>query len=250
MNIEIKKIDTTESTNKEASNYWHNIDSDTMVLFYTFNQTQGRGQGDNKWYSEPHKNITATILWKLKHPIPLLNIPLFFISEWIAINICNELNNYLKVDKTTIKWPNDIIINNKKIGGILIENIIIGQELLAIIGGFGININQETFPPELKNATSLKIITKETYKEDEILMNIFHKMIESAERIIKERHQIHEEYKNLVITKETQKGYILKNKDIIDIQIIDLMPDGAIIIKDKNNLNIKKYYHHEFRIVY
>ena len=77
MNIEIKKIDTTDSTNLEASNNWQNVDPDTMVLFYTWNQTNGRGQGNNKWYSEPNKNITATILWKMKQPISLSEIDMY-----------------------------------------------------------------------------------------------------------------------------------------------------------------------------
>lgn len=249
MNIEIKKIDTTDSTNKEASDYWQNVDPDTLVLFYTWNQTNGKGQGSNKWYSEPNKNITATILWKIQQPITLSEIPLFAFSEWLAVTICDELNNYLKYQKIRIKWPNDIIINNKKIAGILIENIIIGQELIAIIGGFGININQEKFPQELKNATSLKLITQKSYNEKEILMKIFNKIIESSENIIKDKEKIHETYKKLVITNENQKGEILKTKEVIEIRIIDIEADGAIIIKTKKE-EVRRYYHHEFRVGY
>lgn len=250
MNIEIKKIDTTNSTNKEASNYWQNIAPNTMVLFYTWDQTNGRGQGNNKWYSEPYKNITATILWKMQQPISLSEIPLFTFSEWLAITICNELNNYLKYQKIKIKWPNDIIIDNKKIGGILIENIIIGQELIAIIGGFGININQEKFPQELTNATSLKLITQKEYNEKEILMKIFNKLVESSENIIKDKEKIHETYKKIVITNEKQKGEILKIKEEIEMRIIDIEADGAIIIKAKKEDEIRRYYHHEFRVGY
>ncbi len=250
MNIEIKKIDTTDSTNKEASDYWQNVDPDTLVLFYTWNQTNGKGQGSNKWYSEPNKNITATILWKIQQPITLSEIPLFAFSEWLAVTICDELNNYLKYQKIRIKWPNDIIINNKKIAGILIENIIIGQELIAIIGGFGININQEKFPQELKNATSLKLITQKSYNEKEILMKIFNKIIESSENIIKDKEKIHETYKKLVITNENQKGEILKTKEVIEMSIIDIETDGAIIIKAKKGDEIRRYYHHEFRVSY
>ena len=250
MNIEIKKIDTTDSTNLEASNNWQNVDPDTMVLFYTWNQTNGRGQGNNKWYSEPNKNITATILWKMKQPISLSEIPLFVFSEWLAITICNELNNYLKYNKIKIKWPNDIIIDNKKLGGILIENIIIGQELIAIIGGFGININQEKFPKELTNATSLKLITQKNYNEKEILMKIFNKLVESSENIIKDKEKIHEKYKKIVITNEPQKGEILITKEVIEMRIIDIEVDGAIIIKAKKENEIRRYYHHEFRVGY
>lgn len=250
MNIEIKKIDTAESTNKEASNYWQNVAPDTMVLFYTWNQTNGRGQGNNKWYSEPYKNITATILWKMQQPISLSEIPLFAFSEWLALTICNELSNYLTYQKIKIKWPNDIIIDNKKIGGILIENIIIGQELIAIIGGFGININQEKFPQELTNATSLKLLTQKKYNEKEILMKIFNKIKESSENIIKDKEKIHETYKKYVLTNEIQKGEILKTKEMIEMSIIDIETDGAIIIKTKKGDEIRRYYHHEFRVSY
>jgi len=81
-------------------------------------------------------------------------------------------------------------------------------------------------------------------------MKIFKKLVESSENIIKDKEKIHKTYKKIVITNEDQKGEILKTKEIIEMRIIDIEADGAIIIKAKKENKIRRYYHHEFRVGY
>ena len=63
----------------------------------------------------------------------------------------------------SVKWPNDILSANKKIGGILIENTVKGKKINNSIIGIGLNVNQEKFPDSLKNVTSLKKITNKEF---------------------------------------------------------------------------------------
>src|SRR5690606_15138000 len=80
----------------------------------------------------------------------------FNLNILISLGVLNWLTHYVK--DVSIKWPNDIYIGKKKVGGILIENQLLGSSIKSSIVGIGINVNQETFPEELNNrATSLNL---------------------------------------------------------------------------------------------
>ena len=201
-------------------------------------------------YSEANNNIAATILWRFKDPINVKDIPLFLFSEWVAVNICKELNKILNEDKFTIKWPNDIVINNKKICGILIENVIMGNEIHALVAGFGININQINFPDDIPNATSLKLLTNKDYDVYEIVMSIFNSLIDTTNFIFYDGETIHQEYKKMALKINIVDGLLLESREKLRVQIMDILEDGAIIVKNFNNNMINKFYHHQFRVIY
>ena len=138
-----------------------------MDLVMAINQSSGRGQRENKWFSEPYKSLTISIYKNFKdssisHP--------FLISAVISISIVKCLEK-LKVPKVLIKWPNDILSCNKKIGGVLIENFFTKGKLVDSVIGIGLNINQDSFN-NLNNASSLKMETGKNWKIQNILENL------------------------------------------------------------------------------
>ena len=118
----------------------------------TYNQTAGRGQRGNSWESEPHKNLTFSVLLKPQHIIAREQ---FYISEIVSVAIVNTLRKYIIDQPIAIKWPNDIYVNDDKICGILIENTLSGYSISQSIAGIGININQQTFLSNAPNPISL-----------------------------------------------------------------------------------------------
>jgi BirA family biotin operon repressor/biotin-[acetyl-CoA-carboxylase] ligase len=86
----------------------------------------------------------------------------FVLNAAVAV-ACYEFFNCYAIDNTTIKWPNDIYWRDRKAGGILIENVLMGNQWKYAIVGIGININQTLFPATIKNAVSLKQITGKTF---------------------------------------------------------------------------------------
>ena len=106
-----KFLNKTQSTNDEAKKYSAASHGHTIL---TYNQTKGRGRRNNKWFSTPNKSLTFTIMLE-KIKISNQNI----LSLLTSVVIVNTIKKKLKVN-CKIKWPNDIILNNKKIGGILI----------------------------------------------------------------------------------------------------------------------------------
>jgi len=127
-------------------------------------QTLGRGQMGTRWESKPYKNLTFSILRKIDSEK---------VTNPFILNICVSLAVYTLLNKLQlpdlkVKWPNDILSGNFKICGILIENIISGNRMVASVIGIGINVNQITFN-NLPKVSSLKLLTGKTFNLDQLL---------------------------------------------------------------------------------
>jgi BirA family biotin operon repressor/biotin-[acetyl-CoA-carboxylase] ligase len=131
-------------------------------------QYAGRGQQQNKWHSEPGKNLTFSILLTPSF-LPVINQ--FDLTRVVSLGVFDALAPYLG-DKLKIKWPNDIYYEDHKLGGILIETHIQGDRIKDAVIGIGLNINQESFLPGAANAISLKQILHKDYDLRTILSEI------------------------------------------------------------------------------
>ncbi len=129
------------------------------AVFFANEQTMGKGQMGKKWHSLPGENMLFSVILNTAHlsfskPFPL--------SAAIALACVDLLRQFIPED-ICIKWPNDIYWGDRKAGGILIENIILGTHWPWAIVGIGININQTNFDKLGNKAVSLKQITGKTY---------------------------------------------------------------------------------------
>ena len=143
---EILVYESTSSTNDVAAEYSRNADNDGLAIFAE-QQTTGRGRGGNQWLSNRADSILCSIvLTQNEFPIELLSLV-------FAVAVAEAVGKPAR-----IKWPNDIILNGRKVAGILLESKPNG----ACIVGVGINCHQrkDSFAPELQPiATSLDIET-------------------------------------------------------------------------------------------
>jgi BirA family biotin operon repressor/biotin-[acetyl-CoA-carboxylase] ligase len=137
--------------------------------YFTFEQTAGKGQRGNKWYTEPGQNIILSIVLI---PNNLSIDDIFLCSGAIAAG-CYDFFSALAGEETRIKWPNDLYWGDRKAGGILIENIFAGQKWKYSVVGIGININQVMFDPALSNPVSLRQITGKTFDIQTLLVDLF-----------------------------------------------------------------------------
>ena len=157
-----------DSTNTKA---WELISKNTEngTVIITDNQTLGRGRQSNKWNSTPNKSLTFSIIM---YPNALPNqINLYSLIAGLTITDCLYEYNI----QAQLKWPNDILINNKKVGGILCESKISGGAIKSMVIGIGLNVNENVteFPKDLRNiATSLKIESGKQYQLEILLANI------------------------------------------------------------------------------
>lgn len=148
------------STNEYAMKSLSNNDPNRQTCVYTYNQTRGRGQIGRQWYSGTAKNISCSFRYYLTT---------FKVKDQFLINMAFSLAIWDFVSafipsQVSIKWPNDIYVADRKIAGLLIQNMVRKDTISSTILGVGININEDQFPPDLPNPIALSELTTKSYK--------------------------------------------------------------------------------------
>ena len=162
--IKLNAIDSTNSYLKQLCVTESVTDYTTVI---TKKQTAGRGQMGAIWNAEPSKNLTFSVFKELSG---FYMISPFYISMVVTLSIIKTLKAF-SIPHLSVKWPNDILSANKKICGVLIENVIKLSNFKASIIGIGLNVNQTNFK-SLPRASSLKLISGNIYNIDELALNI------------------------------------------------------------------------------
>lgn len=174
--------DSIDSTNSEARRRLRELDN-LSVLSARY-QTAGRGQGDHSWHSRPGENLMFSVILKFGCPGGLARLEAsrtLLITEIITVAIREFLLDGFGVD-CRIKWPNDIYVADRKLCGILIENVLAGKEVDTSIIGVGLNLNQTVFPEDLPNPVSLAVLTGRTYGLEETMQALADRIAEMADR--------------------------------------------------------------------
>jgi BirA family biotin operon repressor/biotin-[acetyl-CoA-carboxylase] ligase len=191
-------------------------------------QSQGKGQAGNQWISDKESNLLFSIVLK----------PVFLPAErqfYLSMCISNGLSEFVSsiAGSATIKWPNDILVEGKKIAGILIENTIMGNMLNTCITGIGINVNQHEFPAGLENATSLAMITGKSYLLHALLSDLLKFLSSSVNNLYNGRLAIiRTNYLNNLQGLNQWAGYADSNGSF-EGRITDVADSGELIILDR-----------------
>jgi BirA family biotin operon repressor/biotin-[acetyl-CoA-carboxylase] ligase len=164
--ITLKEVDSTNTFLKNTLSNSKPLPEGTVIM--AEGQYAGRGQQQNRWHSDAGKNLTFSILLK---PSFIAISDQFDLTRAISLGVYDALYPLLG-DGLKIKWPNDIYYNDMKLGGMLIENAIQGSQIKHAVIGIGLNINQDSFPEYLPNATSIKQILQGDYDLHRILSDI------------------------------------------------------------------------------
>ena len=167
-----------------------NIDSN-LVLVADF-QTEGKGQREKKWHSVKNKNLLFSVY--ISPDDCFVNQKIYF-NIISSLSIVYTLQKHIKDSKIQIKWPNDILVDNHKISGILIETTVLKEKIKKVIIGVGININQVRFPFTENNPTSIKKLLKKEVEREVVLIDFlknFSQLFESFKE--KEYEFLNQEY--------------------------------------------------------
>lgn len=179
---EVLFYETVDSTNTVGEALAEKGRAEGTVIIAD-SQEKGRGRLGRSWVSPPGLNIYMSMV--LRPKIEPKDTTLITIMTAVGCTIALRKVTGLDV---TIKWPNDLIVSDKKIGGILTEMRIANKKVKYAVTGIGINVNMDSdaLPDEIKEiATSIKIETKTTYSRAEILIEILNQ-IDYWYRILKE----------------------------------------------------------------
>lgn len=162
--IKLNAIPSTNTFLKELS-ATENLENFTTVV--TEFQTKGKGQRGNIWHVEEGKNLTFSTLIK---DFSLLKFNPFLLNILVSVSIVQVLEKY-DLRNLKIKWPNDILAENKKIGGILIENTFKKTNFIEAVIGIGLNVNQSDFD-NLPKASSIFLLSGQFKNKEELLEKI------------------------------------------------------------------------------
>jgi len=199
-------------------------------------QSAGRGQYGSRWLSTPGQNLLLSIIL---YPVWLEAGEQFRLSEAVALAVLDTVN-YLPAfartaagkRQTTVKWPNDIYLNDHKTAGILIQNTLSGASLQSSVVGIGLNVNQREFPPEAPKATSLCLASGEAFDLDAVAESLF-TCVEQRYLQLKSGNTaaLRTEYlQNLYGLRENRR-FVRADGSRFDGEIQDVAEDGRLVIR-------------------
>ncbi|MGO4920847.1 biotin--[acetyl-CoA-carboxylase] ligase [Maribacter spongiicola] len=243
--MQIIKLDATESTNTYLKELIQQKEVVDFTIITTQNQTSGRGQMNAKWESEPYKNVAISLL---KKDIDLPVGKLFLVSMQVSLAIIEALNE-LEIPDLYIKWPNDILSGNHKIGGILIENIISGSQIKRSIIGFGLNINQTSFK-NAPHASSLKKIVGKEFNLDSVFYALIKKLHQQLNRPITTLEiELFKQYHAVLFKNKEKCTFTLPDNTIVSGVIMGVTINGLLMVRLANG-HIKEFGLKEIQLQY
>ena len=213
-------ITQTKSTNALC---WEMNREETLpegFVLHTDFQTAGKGQPGNIWESAKGKNLLFSVVL---HPFHILMEEVFLISQLVSVAIKNTLDE--SCSNISIKWPNDIYWNDKKLAGILIENSLQGNKIKTVVIGIGLNVNQKVFESDAPNPVSLLQITGKRQNRQQLLKQICQNILSLYKEF--DRDMIRNEYAASLYRKDGFHSFQTEDETFL-AKITKVHPDGQL----------------------
>jgi BirA family biotin operon repressor/biotin-[acetyl-CoA-carboxylase] ligase len=190
------KLDAIDSTNDFLKNLNKESEVENFTLVTANFQSNGKGQRGANWTSEKGKNLIMSVL--------IDNSSVFFkeifdLNVLVSVAVFDVLTAY-NIPSLSVKWPNDIMSDSKKIGGILIENTFKTDNSITSIIGIGLNCNQTVFE-NLPKATSLSLQTHLFYDVDKLAEDIRNQIVKNTQLLPNMNSIFWQKYQNILFKK-------------------------------------------------
>ena len=215
-------FDSLNSTNETLGQLSKKIELQNGFYITADYQKSGKCQNNDKWDSNPKENLLISIFLNLD-----LNIEnSFMLNQLASLAVLDTLSKFLE-QKIEIKWPNDVFVDNKKISGILINNIVKDGLINSSVIGIGINVNQTNFNNKYI-ATSMKLLNRKDFELNEIEKMLM-KNIKKQSMILldKKISLLSSRYNNHLYGKNLYSLFVI-NKKRIYAKVIEVNQNGKI----------------------
>ena len=224
--------DTLDSTNSEALRRLPELD--TPVVLAAREQTAGRGQRGNRWFSAPGQNLTFSIVLRFgRDGFPALPTADAVWLNFLSANVVADYVDSLGVP-CSVKWPNDVYAGRDKLCGMLIENALEEGCVAVSVIGIGLNMNQLDFP-QLARATSVARCTGRLYDLEESLEALVRRFEEALPALFdpSQRQVLFDRYTGRLFQKDIRARYrdLLTDREFDGI-IRGVAPDGRLRLED------------------
>lgn len=199
-------------------------------------QTNGKGQRGKTWLDVPGQNVLMSVI-----TVPARGLDAqFAFSAQVATAIANALQILDDNWQVSIKWPNDIIVNDKKAGGILIENVLRGSKWLFAVIGLGVNVQQTEFPAALPHATSLTLESGQSFDPGTLQLYLREAILQQLDLSLTAA-EIMKQYNDLLY-KRNDTQVLVKNDISFPVTINGVSEDGCLHVTTHQGLE-EQYVH-------
>ena len=223
-------FDSIDSTSTYIKNNYKTLKDFTFVS--ASYQESGRGRMGRCWESSKGENLLFSLLLKDEELINKYSC----VSILSGTVILSVLKDIYKIDNVSIKWPNDVYINDKKVCGILLEGVSVSKKIECIIVGIGINVNQKEFLNS--NATSISLELKKDIDLNKFKLEIYKNLLQELEKLKNNNSN----YLSIIRENNYLKGkevYANINGERVLSKVIDINPDNSIkIIREGKEYNL------------
>jgi BirA family biotin operon repressor/biotin-[acetyl-CoA-carboxylase] ligase len=255
----VSRLEKVDSTNRYLRDLLAKKDLDEGFVVWAMEQYAGRGQRGTAWLSQPNTNLTLSIALRptflaVENQFWLTKVLALAAAEFVSNSLGGAANTAPVMAGVKIKWPNDIyitaptlsqgVIIERKIAGILLENILEGTLIKYSIAGIGINVNQEIFDPALPNPVSLKLLTGNEFDLTVCMENLcicvekFYLLLHNSNF-----REIDEQYHKLLYRRDVPAKFSLNGTEI-NATIQGVSREGYLLLtspqlnneNDKNNI--------------
>lgn len=229
--MKIIKLNAIDSTNTFLKNMVSKVVADDFTVVVAKTQTKGRGQMNSEWVVEEGKNLTFSVFSRF---IDLGVENHKYLNFSVSLSVFEALKES-GVPNLSIKWPNDILSGNKKLGGMLIENTLKGSKIVSSVIGIGINVNQDSFSENLPNASSVKKILGKEFNLETLLESILKKLKDYFTFLEKKEYDLLEEAYLKVLYKKNVPTMFKNSQNILFMgKIIGVSKSGNLQIELEN----------------
>ncbi|MCY4160278.1 MAG: biotin--[acetyl-CoA-carboxylase] ligase [Flavobacteriaceae bacterium] len=241
--LQLIKLRATKSTNDYLKKKALKTKNLNDCVVWALNQTKGKGQGNKSWLSTSGNSLTFSIYKEFGSIVISQH---FIINVMASLAICETLNTF-GIEKTKIKWSNDIMADNCKISGLLIENLIESSRKIGSIIGVGINVNNRQ-PYDGIKMTSMQMVTGKSFD----LSSVLHRFLECFNHYCthyrKDRiDSILEEFSHRLWSRSNLKTLIVEGKSIRG-KLCRLNADGHLLIECINHQKLL-VPHHQVKVI-
>lgn len=232
--VKVIQLEEVDSTNSYGKKLIDKFEDKTAII--TKKQTSGRGRLNRSWVDLGEENLFLSIILKPSETFKEIYPNL---TQYLSVVLCKVIESY--GIKTQIKWPNDVLIDGKKIAGILSETVMQGQKLKGIVLGVGVNLNSNqekinAIPNKI--ATSLNIETQKAINLKEFLNKLLTEFFEHYDEFLQSGFlQIKDDYikRNCFLGKELKVQVFNYIESGIAKAVNDL---GELVLEDNNKREI------------
>jgi BirA family transcriptional regulator, biotin operon repressor / biotin---[acetyl-CoA-carboxylase] ligase len=237
----IKRFRHIDSTFSAARNWMESMHPKAGSVVLADYQTNGKGSGSNSWQSERGKNI---LLSMILYPDFLDADKQFHLNKVFSLALLATVKHFLSDEDIVVKWPNDLLVQKKKIAGLLFQNTIVSGKILQCIAGIGLNVNQIGFPDFFPSACSLASIAGNQFNRETVLeillqhIEFYYNMLCSGGT-----EKIHDGYMSNLLNYEKQARYKSDGefftgtiKDITQFGQLEMMVNGRRKIFDMKEI--------------